>query len=109
LMWHICAGDQLINRIPNCYPLANKLGLLNSLESNEHVMNVMQRSRDLTSFVSDILPETYRVDDLVDRRVFFRRFRGSDAVVSKVAYLTVITARTSTLTITSTLILKLID
>jgi hypothetical protein len=91
-MWHTCAGDQLINRIPNCYLLTNKLGLLNSLESYERVMNVMRRSRDLTLFVSDILPETYRVDDLVDRRAFFGRFKGSDAVASKVAYLTVIVA-----------------
>ena len=71
-------GEQLVNRIPNCYLLTNKLGLLNSLESYERVMKVMKRNKDLTLLVNDFHPETYRLDDQVDRRTFFNRFKGID-------------------------------
>ena len=68
--WFI--GEQLVNHIPNCNLLTNKLGLLNSLQEYSRVCaNVQKKAMKL-----DFIPETYRLDDPKDKELFMDTYKG---------------------------------
>ena len=69
-----CEGEQMVNRIPNCYVLTNKLGLLTSLQRYEQVLIALRLSRVVKLRMSDFVPETYRLDDSFQQRAFFEAF-----------------------------------
>jgi len=73
LQFHaLFSGDQMVNHIPNCNLLTNKLGLLNSLQDyNRSCATVQRRTLNL-----DFIPETYRLDDLKDRESFVEQYKG---------------------------------
>jgi hypothetical protein len=63
----------MVNHIPNCNLLTNKMGLLTSLQEFERVtLSVKKRSSGL-----DFIPETYRLDNTKDRDAFFSTYKGS--------------------------------
>jgi hypothetical protein len=62
-------GEQLVNRIPNCSLLTNKMGLLTSLQRYDRVTATMNKKHNRMRYV-DFLPETYRIDDPGDRKAF---------------------------------------
>lgn len=67
----------MVNRIPNCSLLTNKLGLLNSLRQYERISRntgVMHRDRQFG--LKDFMPETYRVDHMEERYAFFHTFQS---------------------------------
>ena len=69
------SGEQMVNHIPNCNLLTNKLGLLQSLQSHERI-NMGIRGREPRYKVLDLLPETYRLDDPKEREAFFDNHKG---------------------------------
>ena len=65
-------GEQMVNHIPNCQLLTNKMGLLSSLQEYERVCaQVKKRTLRL-----DFLPETYKLGDGRQRAVFIDTFKG---------------------------------
>ncbi len=70
----LLAGQQLVNHIPNCYLLTNKLGLLNSLQGYDRVCMGI-RGREPKLRIGDFIPETYRLEDSREREKFFERFK----------------------------------
>ncbi|CAD5119623.1 unnamed protein product [Dimorphilus gyrociliatus] len=78
-------GEQLVNHIPNCGLLTNKLGLLNSLQSFDRVTTAVKKSRQSTIIKSylDFTPETFRVDDMKEREKFFQEYKEGDIWICK--------------------------
>lgn len=74
LIFHVI-GEQLVNRIPNCFLLTNKLGLLTSLQRYERVWTMLNLGRIIKLRTSDFIPETYRLDDSTERRIFLEIFK----------------------------------
>ncbi|ESO08908.1 hypothetical protein HELRODRAFT_74190 [Helobdella robusta] len=76
-------GEQLVNRIPNCYMLTNKLGLLVNL--NKYQIDSQARPNPECPKIKlvDFLPETYRIDDNKDRLFFVNRFKAGELWISK--------------------------
>jgi len=66
----------MVNRIPNCYLLTNKLGLLTSLHRYEKVSRKLGHVQSKRLNVSDFLPETYRIDTAPEQREFLEAFKG---------------------------------
>ena len=66
----------MVNRIPNCYMLTNKLGLLTSLRRFERISQLLYVTGVIKLKSSDFLPETYRLDESHDRKIFVDTFRG---------------------------------
>ena len=64
----------MVNRIPNCYVLTNKLGLLMSLQRYEQVLIALRLSRVVKLKMSDFVPDTFRLDDSFQQRAFFEAF-----------------------------------
>ena len=70
------AGNSMVNRIPNCSLLTNKLGLINSLRQYERSGYYSDLATNrITS--KDFLPETYRIDSMDDREAFIRAFQST--------------------------------
>jgi len=65
----------MVNRIPNCFLLTNKLGLLTSLQRYERVWTMLNLGRIIKLRTSDFIPETYRLDDNTERRIFYEIFK----------------------------------
>jgi len=66
----------MVNRIPNCYLLTNKLGLLLSLQRFEQLWMALSLNRLVKLRTVDFLPETYRIDMPDERKTFFSTFRS---------------------------------
>lgn len=67
--------EQMINRIPNCYMLTNKLGLLVNLHKFQSACKNGEHAEVPKFNISDFFPETYRIDDERDRKFFIQRFK----------------------------------
>lgn len=71
------AGEQMVNHIPNCQLLTNKMGLLNSLQEYEKLQQSSRRGRLVGKVkMAHFIPETYKLDDPKDREAFFSTFKG---------------------------------
>jgi len=64
----------MVNRIPNCYLLTNKLGLLTSLQHYEQVLIALRLSRVVKLKMTDFVPDTFRLDDSFQQKAFFEAF-----------------------------------
>jgi len=69
-------GEQLVNRIPNCNLLTNKLGLFNSLSEYNRVMAALKGDRGRMK-MQDFVPDTYRIDQLKDKEAFLDAYKGA--------------------------------
>ncbi|KAK2161579.1 hypothetical protein LSH36_114g02014 [Paralvinella palmiformis] len=78
-------GEQLVNRIPNCSLLTNKLGLLNSLQRYDRVNATINLKGNVKMRSSDFMPETYRVDDPIDRKLFLETYQDGETWICKPA------------------------
>ena len=68
-------GEQLVNHIPNCDLITNKLGLLLTLREYERVTwAVKNRAPRLP--MADFVPETFILDDRREREQFLEQFKG---------------------------------
>ncbi|CAH8459570.1 unnamed protein product [Schistosoma rodhaini] len=71
-------GEQLVNHIPNCGLLTNKLGLLISLRDYER--RYQNRFGRLPIMVmDDFFPKTFIVDDLKEREAYFKLQENDEA------------------------------
>ncbi|KAK6177665.1 hypothetical protein SNE40_015721 [Patella caerulea] len=75
-------GDQLVNHIPNCHLLTNKMGLLNSLQEYERV-TLSTKGRPPRLKMVDIVPETYKLDDKNDRETFLEQYKDGEMWICK--------------------------
>ncbi|KAJ8321098.1 hypothetical protein KUTeg_002685 [Tegillarca granosa] len=75
-------GEQLVNHIPNCNLLTNKLGLLNSLQEYERV-TLSTKGRPPRLRFSDFVPETYRLDEKNDRELFLNTYKDGETWICK--------------------------
>jgi hypothetical protein len=66
----------MVNRIPNCYLLTNKLGLLTSLRKYEHMWTSLNLNPIVKLHLKDFVPETYRLDDASEKKAFFKTFKS---------------------------------
>ena len=66
----------MVNHIPNCNLLTNKLGLLNSLQEYDRMCAAVKKR----SLKLDFIPETFRLDDPRDRNAFANTYTGMMAV-----------------------------
>jgi len=64
----------MVNRIPNCYVLTNKLGLLTSLQRYEQVLIALRLSRVVKLKMNEFVPTTFRMDDSFEQQAFFETF-----------------------------------
>ena len=62
----------MVNHIPNCNLLTNKLGLLNSLQEYDRANTNMKRKAPKLDFI----PETLRLDEAKDRATFLDLYTG---------------------------------
>ena len=62
----------MVNHIPNCQLLTNKLGLLTSLQEYDRVCVMVKRKSSRLDFI----PETYKLDDKNERESFMENFKG---------------------------------
>lgn len=75
-------GDQIVNHIPNCKLLTNKMGLLCSLQEYERVtLNTKGRLPKLK--MSEFIPETYKLDEKTDRTNFLSVFKEGEVWICK--------------------------
>ena len=74
-------GEQLVNRIPNCSLLTNKMGLLGSLQAYERVCGGMKKGPKLK--LNDFVPETYRVDDPKEKQAFLDTYKEGEIWICK--------------------------
>ena len=65
-------GEQIVNHIPNCQLLTNKLGLLNSLQEYDRVCATVKRRVPKLDF----LPETFRLSEHKHREAFLQQYKG---------------------------------
>ena len=66
----------MVNHIPNCYLLTNKMGLLNSLQAYDRVCNgIVGREPKLQ--LNEFIPETYRIDDPKERELFYNTYKSN--------------------------------
>ncbi|KAK7469563.1 hypothetical protein BaRGS_00036411, partial [Batillaria attramentaria] len=75
-------GDQLVNHIPNCKLLTNKLGLLCSLQEYERV-TLSTKGRLPRLKMSDFVPETYKLDERNDRATFLNNYKDGEIWICK--------------------------
>ena len=64
-----------MNHIPNCKLLTNKLGLLCSLQEYERV-TLLTKGRTPRMKMTDFIPETYKLDERLDREKFLTEYNG---------------------------------
>ncbi|CAG5125033.1 unnamed protein product [Candidula unifasciata] len=75
-------GEQLVNHIPNCKLLTNKLGLLCSLQEYERI-TLLTKGRLPRLRMADFVPETYKLDDKVDREKFIQEYKDGETWICK--------------------------
>ncbi|BFZ23598.1 hypothetical protein BsWGS_26637 [Bradybaena similaris] len=75
-------GEQLVNHIPNCRLLTNKLGLLCSLQDYERI-TLITKGRLPRMKMADFVPETYKLDDKVDREKFIQEYKDGETWICK--------------------------
>ncbi|XP_064611036.1 uncharacterized protein LOC135475177 [Liolophura sinensis] len=75
-------GEQLVNHIPNCQLLTNKLGLINSLQEYERV-TMTTKGRPPRLRMNDFVPETYRLDEKNDRETFLNTYKEGEIWICK--------------------------
>lgn len=75
-------GDQLVNHIPNCKLLTNKLGLLCSLQEYERV-TLSTKGKLPRLRMSDFVPETYKLDERNDRTTFLNTYKEGEMWICK--------------------------
>ncbi|XP_070207310.1 protein polyglycylase TTLL10-like [Littorina saxatilis] len=75
-------GDQIVNHIPNCKLLTNKLGLLCSLQEYERV-TLSTKGRPPRLKMSDFFPETYKLDERNDRATFLDLYQDGEMWICK--------------------------
>ncbi|KAG5446900.1 Protein polyglycylase ttll10 [Clonorchis sinensis] len=73
-------GLHLVNHIPNCGILTNKLGLLLSLRDYERRYQLRYGRAPAVS-MHDFFPETYIADDPVERDAFYAAYESSETKV----------------------------
>lgn len=71
------SGEQMVNHIPNCNLLTNKMGLLTSLQEYNRLCDKTKKKETKLNFI----PETYRLDDGNDRQTFLDTYKGQWKVV----------------------------
>ncbi|ELT95483.1 hypothetical protein CAPTEDRAFT_220981 [Capitella teleta] len=78
-------GEQLVNRIPNCSLLTNKMGLLTSLQRYDRTTSMVQKKGNRMRYTSyrNFFPETYRIDDPQDRRAFLDTHKPGEIWICK--------------------------
>ena len=64
--------EQMVNHIPNCNLLTNKLGLLNTLQEYDRVYGSIKKRVPKLDFI----PETYKLDDSKEREIFRDKWKG---------------------------------
>ena len=64
--------EQMVNHIPNCNLLTNKLGLLNTLQEYDRVYGSIKKRVPKLDFI----PETYKLDDSKERDLFKDKWKG---------------------------------
>ena len=67
----------MVNHIPNCNLLTNKLGLLNSLQDYDRICTSMKKK----IMKLDFIPETYRLDSSKDRELFVTQYKGNSCMI----------------------------
>ncbi|GFO22072.1 protein polyglycylase ttll10-like isoform x1 [Plakobranchus ocellatus] len=75
-------GEQLVNHIPNCKLLTNKLGLLCSLQEYERV-TLLTKGRTPRMKMTDFIPETYKLDERLDREKFLAEYADGETWICK--------------------------
>lgn len=75
-------GEQLVNRIPNCHLLTNKLGLYNSLSEYHRVTMALKGGR-VKLRLEEFVPETYRIDESKDRETFLSAYQEGEIWICK--------------------------
>ncbi|KAK0065133.1 protein polyglycylase TTLL10 [Biomphalaria pfeifferi] len=75
-------GEQLVNHIPNCKLLTNKLGLLCSLQEYERV-TLLTKGRLPRLKMVDFVPETYKLDERTDREKFLNDYKDGETWICK--------------------------
>ncbi|CAG5136059.1 unnamed protein product, partial [Candidula unifasciata] len=75
-------GEQLVNHIPNSKLLTNKLGLLCSLQEYERV-TLLTKGRLPKMKMADFVPETYKLDERVDREKFLAEYKDGETWICK--------------------------
>ncbi|XP_076451804.1 uncharacterized protein LOC143287581 isoform X3 [Babylonia areolata] len=75
-------GEQLVNHIPNCKLLTNKMGLLSSLQEYERV-TLATKGRPPRLKMADFVPETYKLDEKVDRATFLGLYQEGEIWICK--------------------------
>ncbi|CAL1540043.1 unnamed protein product [Lymnaea stagnalis] len=75
-------GEQLVNHIPNCKLLTNKLGLLCSLQEYERV-TLLTKGRLPRLKMADFVPETYKLDERIDRDRFLSEYKEGETWICK--------------------------
>ncbi|XP_064642143.1 uncharacterized protein LOC135496646 isoform X2 [Lineus longissimus] len=76
-------GEQMVNHVPNCTLLTNKLGLMNSLREYERVTMTMKKVRQPRFKMTDIIPETYNLDERNDREAFYETYQEGEMWICK--------------------------
>ena len=75
LIFHSILGEQLVNHIPNCQLLTNKMGLLTSLQTYDRVCHSI-KGKEPKLKLQDFIPETYRIDDSKEREFFYNTYKS---------------------------------
>lgn len=70
------SGEQLVNHIPNCNVMTNKMGLLNSLHEYEKVLKTL-KSKSVRIRLEEFFPETYKLDDAKEKENFINNYKGN--------------------------------
>ena len=70
-------GQLLVNRVPKSGMMTNKLSLLTNLQRYERVRLSCSVRNQLSLWLYEFVPETYRLDDRIDRKAFLEAFKGS--------------------------------
>ncbi|KAI0238489.1 Protein polyglycylase TTLL10 [Lamellibrachia satsuma] len=78
-------GQFMVNRIPKSDMLTNKLSLLTNLQRYERVRLSCGARNQLSLWLYEFVPETYRLDDKIDRKAFMDAFKEGDIWICKPA------------------------
>ncbi|CAF0708512.1 unnamed protein product [Brachionus calyciflorus] len=74
-------GEQMVNHIPNCSLFTNKLNLLCSLQAFEK--SQVQNPNKVFIPLEEYLPLTYKLDDRVDRELYFANAKNEELWICK--------------------------
>ena len=71
----------MVNHIPNCQLLTNKLGLLNTLESYARASGHTNQSGAVLKH-TQFLPQTFRLGEPKQREYFWNQYKGFRTLAS---------------------------